>query len=119
MIGVAQISSPRISSRPISTGRLSAPDEQSLLRTLGGAQPVKRAVVAALGILPRRIGAQAGIAQFLSAQSPMHPETEGRIIRPPPRQKVVSRSSANAVSIASIAAFTATAWWTIGISRWR
>ena len=45
----------------------SAPDEKSLLRALRGVQPVQRAVVAALAILLRRIGAQAGIAQFLPA----------------------------------------------------
>jgi hypothetical protein len=54
----------------------SAPDEQSLLRALGGVEPVQRAVVAPLAILLRRIGAQAGIAQFLPAQSPMHQESE-------------------------------------------
>jgi hypothetical protein len=41
-------------------------------------------VVAALAILLRRIGAQAGIAQLLSAQGPMHQKAEGRIIRPLP-----------------------------------
>lgn len=63
----------------------SAPDEQSLLRALGGVQPVQRAVVAPLGVVLRRIGAQAGIAQFLPAKCPMHQEPERRIIRPLPR----------------------------------
>jgi len=40
----------------------SAPDEQSLLRALGGVQPVERAMVAALAVFFRRIGTQAGIA---------------------------------------------------------
>ena len=62
----------------------SAPDEQSLLRALGGVEPVQRAMVAALAVLFRRIGAQAGIAQFLAAQGPMHQEPERRIIRPLP-----------------------------------
>ena len=39
-----------------------APEHQPSLRGLGGVQPVQRAVVAALGVLFRRIGAQAGIA---------------------------------------------------------
>ena len=62
----------------------SAPDEQSLLRALGGVQPVQRAMVAPLVIVFRRIGAQAGVAQFLAAQRPMHQEPERRIIRPLP-----------------------------------
>ena len=62
----------------------SAPDEQSLLRALGGVQPVERAMVAALAVLFRRVGAQAGIAQFLPTQRPMHQEPERRIIRPLP-----------------------------------
>jgi hypothetical protein len=62
----------------------SAPDEQALLRALGGVQAVQRAMVAPLIIVVRRIGAQAGIAQFLAAQRPMHQEPERRIIRPLP-----------------------------------
>ena len=62
----------------------STPDEQSLLRALGGVQTVQRAMVAPLGIVVRRVGAQAGIAQFLAAQCPMHQESERRIIRPLP-----------------------------------
>ena len=62
----------------------SAPDEQSLLRALGGVQPVQRAMVAALAVFLRRVGAQAGIAQFLAAQRPMHQEAKRRIIRPLP-----------------------------------
>jgi hypothetical protein len=62
----------------------SAPDEQALLRALGGVQAVQRAMVAPLIIVVRRIGAQAGIAQFLAAQRPMHQEPERRIVRPLP-----------------------------------
>ena len=62
----------------------SAPDEQSLLSALGSVQAVQRTVVAPLAIVLRRVGAQAGIAQFLPAQRPMHQETERRIIRPLP-----------------------------------
>ena len=61
-----------------------APDEQSLLRALSGVQAVERAMVAPLIIILRRVGAQAGIAQFLAAQRPMHQESERRIIRPLP-----------------------------------
>jgi hypothetical protein len=42
-------------------------------------------VVAPLAIVLRRVGAQAGIAQFLPAQCPMHQEPKRRIIRPLPR----------------------------------
>ena len=62
----------------------SAPDEQALLRALGGVQAVERAMVAPFAIVLRRVGAQAGIAQFLAAQRPMHQEPERRIIRPLP-----------------------------------
>ena len=62
----------------------SAPNEQPLLRALGGVQAVQRAVVAPLMIVLRRVGAKAGIAQFLPAQGPMHQEPERRIIRPLP-----------------------------------
>jgi hypothetical protein len=41
-------------------------------------------MVAPLIIVVRRIGAQAGIAQFLAAQRPMHQEPERRIVRPLP-----------------------------------
>ena len=62
----------------------SAPDEQSFLFALGGIQAVERAVVAPLAIVLRRVGAEAGIAQFLPAQRPMYQEPERRIIRPLP-----------------------------------
>ena len=61
-----------------------APNQQTFLRALGGVQPVQRAMVAPLGIVVRRVGAQAGIAQFLAAQRPMYQEPERRIIRPLP-----------------------------------
>jgi hypothetical protein len=41
-------------------------------------------MIATLAIVLRRVGAQAGIAPFLSAQCPMHQEPERRIIRPLP-----------------------------------
>ena len=63
----------------------SAPDKQALLRALSGVQPVKRAVVATMAVLVRRVRAQAGIAQFVASQRPMHQESEGGIIRPLPR----------------------------------
>ena len=62
-----------------------APDKQALLRALRRIQPVERAVVATMAILVRRVRAQAGIAQFVAPQRPMHQESEGRIIRPLPR----------------------------------
>ena len=60
------------------------PDQQSLLGALEGVQPVQRAMVTPLAFRFWRIGAQAGIAQFLAAQRPMHQEPERRIIRPLP-----------------------------------
>jgi len=88
----------------------STPDKQTFLRALRRIQPVQRAVVATMAILLRRIRAEARVAQFVSPQRPMHQEPEGRIIRPLPRQKFAPRSSpANAVSIASMAALSATA----------
>ena len=60
-----------------------APDQQSLLGALEGVQPIQRAVITAAAIF-WRIGAQAGIAQFLAAQRPMHQEVERRVIRPLP-----------------------------------
>jgi len=41
-------------------------------------------MVAPLAILLRRIWAQAGIAQFVAPQRPMHQEPEGRVIGPLP-----------------------------------
>ena len=41
-------------------------------------------MVAPFAIVLRRVGAQAGIAQFLAAQRPMHQESERWIIRPLP-----------------------------------
>ena len=45
----------------------SAPDEQPLLRALSGIQAVQGAMVAPFAIVVRRVGAEAGIAQFLPA----------------------------------------------------
>jgi hypothetical protein len=42
-------------------------------------------MVAARAMLFWRVGAQAGIAELLPAQRPMHQEPERRIIRPLPR----------------------------------
>jgi hypothetical protein len=63
----------------------SPPDQQSLLRALTGVEAVKWAMLATLAIAFWRIGAQAGIAEFLLAQRPVHQEPERRIIRPLPR----------------------------------
>lgn len=63
----------------------SAPDQQAFLRALGGVQPVERAVVATMAVLLRRVWTQAGVAQFIAPQRPMHQESEGRIIRTLPR----------------------------------
>ena len=50
----------------------STPDKQTFLRALGSIQPVERAMVATMRLLLRRVRAQAGIAQFLAPQRPMH-----------------------------------------------
>ena len=61
-----------------------ATDQQPLLRTLSGVQPVQRAVVAPMYLHLRRVRAQARIAQFVAPQRPMHQEPKGWIIRPLP-----------------------------------
>lgn len=92
----------------------SAPDEQAVLRALGGVQPVQRAMVAALIIVLRRIGAQAGIAKSLPAQGPMNEEPQGGLLGPLSNVQFGSPVSWNPASRASMAGFTATAWWMMG-----
>lgn len=91
-----------------------AADEQAGFGRLGGIQAVQRAVVAAVAV--RRIRAQHRIAEFIAPEGPVDQVPEGGLLRPLPVQKFGSRSSWKPASSASIAAFTATAWWIIGTS---
>jgi hypothetical protein len=81
------------------------------LADLGGLrrlQAVERAMVAPPAII-RRIETQPGIAQLPAAQGPMNEKTQGGLFGPLPAYEFGSPDSWNAVSRASIAAFTATA----------
>ena len=64
----------------------------------------------------RGIGAETGIAQFLAAECPMNEEPQGWLLRPLPGRQFGSPVSWKTASRASIAAFTVTAWWMIGMS---
>ena len=63
-----------------------------------------------------RIRAEARVAQFIPAQGPVDEETQGGLLGPLPAYEFGPPVSWNAASRASIAAFTATAWWMIGAS---
>jgi len=79
--------------------------------SLRGIEAVERAVVAAAAL--GGVGAESGIAQLVSPQRPVDQVAQGGSLGPLPAQEFPSRSSKPA-SRASIAAFTATAWWMIG-----
>jgi hypothetical protein len=91
-----------------------AADEQAGLGGLGSIQTVERAVVAPAAV--RRIRAQPRIAKFVSPECPVDEIPEGWLFRPLAGQEFGSRSSWKPASSASIAAFTATAWWMTGTS---
>jgi len=92
-----------------------AADEQSGFARLRGIELIERAMVAAAAVL-RRVGTQRRIAPLLAPQRPVDQEPERGPLRPLPVQKCGSRSSWKPASSASMAAFTATAWWMIGTS---
>jgi hypothetical protein len=62
------------------------------------------------------VRAEAGIAEFFAAQSPMNQKSQGGFFRPLPACQFGSPDSSKAPSSASMAAFTATAWWITGTS---
>ncbi len=62
------------------------------------------------------VRAEAAVTEFLPAERPMDQEAQGGPLRPLPGGQFGSPDSKKAPSRASIAAFTATAWWMIGTS---
>lgn len=76
---------------------------------------VERAVAAAAAIIGR-IGAESGVTEFLAAEGPMNQKPQGGRFGPLPWRQFGSPDSKKAPSRASMAAFTATAWWMIGTS---
>jgi hypothetical protein len=62
------------------------------------------------------VGAEAGIAEFFATQCPVNQKSQGGFFGPLPSAQFGSEDSSKALSNASIAAFTATAWWMIGAS---
>ena len=82
---------------------------------LGSIELVERAMVAAAAIVGG-IRAEARLAQLLAPQRPVNQESQGGPFRPLPIGQFGSASPWKAASSASIAAFTATAWWMTGAS---
>jgi len=92
-----------------------AAQQQAKLRCLRRIEFVQRAVAAAAAIVGC-IGAEPWVAELLAAQRPVDQESQGRLFGPLPGTQFGSESSSKAASSASMAAFTATAWWMIGTS---
>ena len=86
-----------------------AAEQHARLGGLSYIQPVQRAVVAAAAVVGR-VGAEAGIAEFIAAQRPVNQKSQGWFFRPVPACQFGSEESSKAPSSASMAAFTATAW---------
>jgi hypothetical protein len=72
--------------------------------------------MAAAAAVVGSVGAEAGVAEFFAAQSPMNQKSQGGFFRPLPACQFGCEGSSKALSSASMAAFTATAWWMIGAS---
>lgn len=92
-----------------------ATQEQPSLGRLRGVESVERAVVTTAAIVGS-VGAEAGVAEFLAPQRPMNQKSQGGFFGPLPACQFGSEGSSKAPSSASIAAFTATAWWMTGTS---
>jgi len=92
-----------------------APQQQTSFGRLRGVESVERAVVATAAVVGS-VGAEAGVAEFLTTQSPMDQESQGGFFWPLPACQFGSADSSKAPSRASMAAFTATAWWMTGTS---
>jgi len=92
-----------------------APQQQTRLGGLRRVQLVERAVAAAAAIFGR-VRAETGVAEFVAAKRPMNQEPQGGVFRPLPGRQFGSPVSSKAPSRASMAAFTATAWWMTGTS---
>ena len=93
----------------------SAADEQASLGRLRPVELVERAAVTSANVIGR-IGTQLRVAEFVPAQGPVDQESQGRLLGPIPVYEFGSPDSWNPASSASMAAFTATAWWMIGAS---
>jgi hypothetical protein len=91
------------------------PQQETHLRRLRRIELVQRAVVTAAAIVGS-VRAEAGVAEFLAAERPVNQEPQGGFLRPLPACQFGSPVSWKGPSRASIAAFTATAWWMIGTS---
>lgn len=85
-----------------------AAEQHSSLGRLRGVEPVQRAVITPSAAV-RRIMAESGIAQLISAQGPVNQESQGGLIGPLPAGQFGSAVSWKEASSASMAAFTATA----------
>ncbi len=92
-----------------------APDEHSSFGRLRGIELVQRAVVAPPTII-RRIMTEPRVAKLIPVQCPVNQESQGGLIGPLPARQFGSAVSWKEASRASMAAFTATAWWMIGTS---
>ncbi len=92
-----------------------APKEHPRLRRLRGVEPIKRAVITPPAVV-RRVLAKSGIAKLIPTQRRMDKESQGGLFGPLPACQFGSAVSWNEASKASMAAFTATAWWMIGTS---
>lgn len=92
-----------------------APQQKTCLRRLRGIQSVERAVAAAAAIVGS-VRAEAGVTEFVAPQRPVNQEPQGGPFGPLLGSQFGSPVSWNMPSRASIAAFTATAWWMIGTS---
>jgi hypothetical protein len=92
-----------------------APQQQPSLGRLRGVQFVQRAMVAAAAVVGS-VGAEALVAKFLATQRPMNQKSQGGFFGPLPACQFGSEDSSKAPSKASMAAFTATAWWMTGTS---
>lgn len=92
-----------------------APQQKARLGGLHRIEFVQRAVITTAAII-RRVRAQPGIAQLFAAQRPVNEKPQGGPLGPLPAGQFGSLVSWNVASSASIAAFTATAWWMMGAS---
>jgi len=89
--------------------------QQTRLGRLRRVQFVQRAMVATAAIVGS-VRAEAGIAEFFAPQRPMNQKSQGGFFGPLPCGQFGCEGSSKALSSASMAAFTATAWWMIGAS---
>ncbi len=92
-----------------------APQQQASFGGLRRIELVERAAVAAAAIV-RSVWAEARVAEFVAPERPVNEEPQRGLFGPLPRRQFGSPVSWNMPSRASIAAFTATAWWMIGTS---